>query len=136
MKSFFGSKGVNRQGFDGIADSSRKTEFGPYRIFNDQAVRNGIIAEAMARYGFPRNSVRIKLFVGRFSPGHRAVIEGHLHALEDDGVRMAVEGLEEIMDGLIEEAQKRTYINDPVIMTIKALDAAGLLSKNQSQISG
>jgi len=34
VKSFFGSVGVNRQGFRGIADNSRRTDFRNYVIFN------------------------------------------------------------------------------------------------------
>ena len=42
-------------------------------------------------------------------------------------MKFEVVGLERIMDGLIREAEKSTYINDPVIMTIKALSTAGKL---------
>jgi hypothetical protein len=133
VKSFLGSVGVNRQGFRGIADVSQKSkpdqdrQYNQYRIFNDAEVRNGIIKEAGKRYGYPRHSIRIALFVGKFKSGEQESIENHLNSMADDGVRTEVIGLERIVDGLMREAQKRTYINDPVIMMIKALDAAGKL---------
>jgi hypothetical protein len=34
VKSFFGSKGVNRQGFRGLADPNRRTHFQRYLMFN------------------------------------------------------------------------------------------------------
>ncbi len=130
VKSFLGSHGVNRRGFQGIADDPRKTEFNQYRIFNDSEVRNGIIEGASKRYGYPRRSIRVILFVGRFKSGEQEIIEKHLNSMVDNGVKMGVIGLDEIVSGLVREAQNRTYINDPVIMTIKALDAAGKLAEN------
>ena len=128
VKSFLGSIGVSRQGFQGIADESKRTDFGGYRIFNDPEVRNGIIEGARDRYGYARGSIRIALFVGKFKTGDQRIVQEHVNSMVDDGVTMEVIGLEEIMDGLMLEAQSRTYINDPVIMTIKALDAAGRLN--------
>lgn len=128
VKSFLGSIGVSKQGFQGIADESKRTDFGGYRIFNDSEVRNGIIEGARDRYGYQRASIRIVLFVGKFKTGDQQIVQDHVNSMVDDGVSMKVVGLEEIMDGLMLEAQSRTYINDPVIMTIKALDAAGRLN--------
>jgi hypothetical protein len=40
---------------------------------------------------------------------------------------VGVVGLEEIVTALVSVAERRTYTDDPVVMTIKALAAAGRL---------
>ena len=128
VKSFLGSHGVNRRGFRRLSANSGDREYDQYRIFNDPEVRNGIINGASAQYGYPRQSIEIKLFVGKFkSEQEQREIEKHVGAMEDCGVRFEVVGLDKILHGLMEKAKERTYVNDPVIMTLKALDAAGKL---------
>ena len=132
VKSFLGSYGVSCKGFRGLSKGSSDREYNQYRIFNDREVREGVIQKARERYGYyPRKSIQVKLFVGKFkSKKEQWEIEEHLAFMKDRGVSFEVVGLDKIVQGLVEKAQESTYINDPVIMTVNALDAAGLLTKN------
>jgi len=122
VKSFFGSRGVNSQSFKGLADESKHCDFGGYKLFNDSELRDHVVELAATRYGFAVDQVKLRLYVGRFAGGHEERVIEHLQGM---GVR--VETLEKIVDSLIETAQRRTYTDDPVVMTVKALAEAGRL---------
>lgn len=122
VKSFFGSQGVNRQSFRGLADQSRPTNFGGYKLFNHAEVREGVVEAAADRYGYPSDQVELRLYVGKFAGGHQIPVTAHL-----EGIGVQVMALEEIVASVMSAARRRTYTDDPVIMTVKALTAAGLL---------
>ncbi|HLI55555.1 MAG TPA: hypothetical protein VKY26_00855, partial [Actinomycetota bacterium] len=61
VKSYFGSRGVNRQGFRGIADVSRRTDFERYKLFNDPELRAEVMAKACKLYGYDSAQVEIRL---------------------------------------------------------------------------
>lgn len=127
VKSFFGSRGVTRQGFDGIADTRKDTHFGQYRMFNDEKVRSGIVTGACERFGYPTEAVRMVLFVGKFAAADEAAIRKHLGDLIVGGGPVEVIGLGPIVAGLLRAMTERTYFNDPVLMTLKTLHASGVL---------
>jgi hypothetical protein len=129
VKSFFGSVGVNRQGFRGIADSSRQTHFQNYAIFNEDEIREGILLEAEKRYGYPRSQIQFCLFVGRFKAGDETIITNHLSEIEAGVGPVRVVNLKNIVEGLLEATQSKTYYNDPVVVTLKALKEAGVQLK-------
>lgn len=116
VKSFFGSKGVSKQGFKGIADTSKKTQYDGYIIFNEPGIRQKILKIANERYGHQIKQIKFCLFVGKFAKGHEDIIISHLNNNE-----IEVYTLQKVVDGLIEYAKSKTYINDPVLVTIKAL---------------
>lgn len=124
VKSFFGSRGVNRQGFRGLADESRKTDFGLYKLLNDAELRADVFAKACGQYGYAPAQLEMRLYVGKFASGHEADVRAHMQTLVPP---VRVVGLTEIVDSLVELAGRRTYTDDPVVMTIKALAAAGRL---------
>ncbi|MFC1994342.1 hypothetical protein ACFLVI_03660 [Chloroflexota bacterium] len=125
VKSFLGSKGVSRQGFIEVADASRKTHFGQYNIFNEADIQNGIVKEAAKKYGYPLDQIELCLFVGRFNFEDREIIT---NCLKGKGVR--VYDLDTIMEGLLKAAEPNTYMDDPVVVTVKALQLAGRLRSN------
>ena len=129
VKSFFGSVGVNRQGFKGIADNSRQTHFKNYAMFNEPEVTEGILREAEKRYGYPLSQTQFYLFVGKFKAGDEIIITDHLSGIEVGAGPVKVVNLENIVEGLLDAAQSKTYYNDPVIMTLKTLKEAGVQLK-------
>jgi len=129
-KSYLGSQGVNRQGFRGLADETRRTSFERYKVLNDPTLRSEIAIRASERYGFRQSQVEWRLYVGKFANGHEGDVRAHLAAM-DPPVRVV--GLTEIVDALVGLAERRTYTDDPVIMTVKALAAAGRLNSVDSQ---
>lgn len=128
VKSFFGSRGVPRQSFRGLADESRRTDFGGYKLFNDPEVREGVVKCAAERYGYTLDQVELRLYVGKFARGHQDAVAAHLKRI---GVEVIT--LKQIIESVMSAASQRTYTDDPVIMTVKALTAAGLLSEATSE---
>lgn len=127
VKSFLGSGGVDRQGFRGIADESKTCWFNHYAVFNDPDLRDQILAGAAERFGYPLRQTVLKLFVGRFRPNDKVDVTRHLSAIEVGAGPIEVVDIHAIMKGLIEASRSKTYYNEPVIMTIKALKEAKLL---------
>jgi hypothetical protein len=127
VKSFFGSGGVNKQGFKGIADPTKKTHYDSYKMFNVPEIRDGIIKEASSKYNYPREQIQLCIFVGRFSFGEEQIITNYL---EEKHIK--VYNLQMIVEGLLEAAKPNTYMNDPVVVTIKALQLAGFLTKHKN----
>lgn len=136
VKSFFGSAGVSRQGFRGIADESRSTHFPRYTMFNDAAVRDGIINGASKRYGYPVERITMALFVGKFCRPDEQVIRKHLCRMVMGGGPVEVVGLMDLIKTLQEVANRKTYINDAVVMTLKVLQAAGLMRRGMPDAAG
>lgn len=119
VKSFLGSYGVDRQFFHAIADPSKKLKGD--KFFNDPAIAEGILSDASARFGYPRARIFSALFVGKFRPGHEADIRRHLESTVVGAGPIRLFDLSTIMDGVIIEAQKKTYRDDPVIVAVKSL---------------
>ncbi len=128
IKSFFGSKGVERQGFKGIANPLRRTHFDDYRLFNDADLRNEIVRQAAERYGYAESHVRVALYVGRFYAKDREAVERHLRSIVVGKHAVRVVSLDVLAPKLIELSKSGTYSNDPVVMTVKMLREANLLS--------
>ena len=97
VKSLFGSRGVNRQGFKGIADARKGTHFDWYKIFNESEIREGVLQEAQKKYGYPLEQIRFCLFAGKFTKGHEDIVIAHLNKEQ-----IEVYNLKRIMEGLVE----------------------------------
>ncbi len=129
VKSYFGSQGVTRGFFKGLAREGERTAFARATIFNEPDVREGVLEEAQRIYGYELNKIHLALFVGKFGGGmHEADIRGHLAQLEVGGQPVSVIGIHEIADSLLRIADSKTYHDDPVVMTLKVLRAAGRLA--------
>jgi hypothetical protein len=124
VKSFFGSRGVKRQGFRGIADPDKRQHFDRYKLFNQQDVRKGVIREAARRFGYSHKQVELRLYVGKFKSRDEAVIRKHLGMIQAGAGPIKVIGLHEVLEKLWPLAESKTYYDDPVIVTLKALKAA------------
>ncbi|MGA2441426.1 MAG: hypothetical protein ABSH08_10725, partial [Tepidisphaeraceae bacterium] len=122
VKSFFGSGGVSKQGFNGIADSKRRRHLNRYAMFNQRRVRNGILKAASERYGYPKDKIQFALFCGKFRACDEAVIRRHLEAMNVGAGSVEVIGPEQIAERIIEFPKSHTYINDPVLATLKLLE--------------
>lgn len=67
VKSYFGSRGVNRQSFVGLADPAKRTDYSGYRILNDAALKREVVNAAFARYGYEDAQVEMRLYAGKFA---------------------------------------------------------------------
>lgn len=121
VKWFLGSRGVAKTGFRGLDDSKPKQQKG-YLMFNEEAVRDGIIKKAAERYGYRRSAVELRLYVGKFARDHEAEIREHLGSARPP---VKVVGLAEIVERVEHEALFKTYRNDAVVATMKMLKELG-----------
>jgi hypothetical protein len=120
-----GSTGVSRQCFRCLADEDRRTHFDLFKLFNDSELREAVTAAACSHYGYESHQVEWRLYAGKFAGGHKADVRSHLANLTPPVVGV---GLDEIVETLVGLAGRPTYTDDPVIMTVKALAAAGRLT--------
>jgi hypothetical protein len=133
VKSFFGSGGVGRQGFKGLADESKRTNYGLYHLFNELDVQQGVIQQAAQRFGYLESQVELRLYVGKFRQVDKASIIQHLGQPRPGFLPVTVFDLEQIVVELLGVLDKRTYFNDPVVVTLKALKHARKLNLRQSE---
>jgi hypothetical protein len=125
VKSYFGSTGVNRQGFKNIAKDGRQTYFDNYKLFNYKDIREGVIAKAASQFGYSTNQVELRLYVGHFqNDEEQQEVTKHLRTIKAGRGPIKVVGLLEIVEAALGVANSATYINDPVVMTLKALKKA------------
>lgn len=128
VKSYFGSRGVNSQGFQGIADESKTTHFDRYKLFNEIDIQDGVVRAAANQFGFPEEQVQLRLYVGKFaSITEQESVTTHLREPSDGRRAVEVISLDQVIDRLFTMIHKKTYLNDPVVMTLKALNHAGKL---------
>lgn len=124
VKSFFGSVGVSRQGFRGLADMTKRHHLERYKVINDDVLRKDIAHLAARQFGYRYDQIEWRLYVGKFARKQEAEIQKHLSMLCPP---VRVIALPDIVSKIIALAGNKTYINDPVVMTVKALSEAGKL---------
>jgi hypothetical protein len=86
-----------------------------------------VVSQAAELYGYSPSQVEMRLYVGKFAGGHEEAIRRHLAGFTHPPVRVV--GLPEIADSLVATTERRTYTDDAVIMTVRALRAAGRLDQ-------
>lgn len=133
VKSFFGSQGVAKSGFR-VVYGREHDDQGKYKIFNDETLRDSIIAAAAARYGYEVRDVRLALYAGRFKNGAEAPIRAHLSSVTAGGGPIEVFRNDEVCRKLVRLLDSKMYVNDPVAMTLRALGAAKLLKMNSTTV--
>lgn len=129
VKSFFGSGGVMAQHVMGTGGSQRSQNL--YMLLNDPVIRSSVIDAAAARYGYENEQVRLRLYVGRFAAPITKKHEPPIRKWAADqivgGGPIEVYGLADVIHVVRTAAASKTYRNNPVLVTMKVLDAAGLL---------
>lgn len=128
VKSFFGSRGVGLQGFRGLADETKRTFFSRYALFNEDDVRRGVITQASELYGYDESQIELRLYVGRFANDEAKFrVREHLSDITTVGGPVHVFDLDSILDRVFSVINSKTYVNDPVVATLKALKQANRL---------
>lgn len=122
VKSFLGSRGVQ---------AKQVAESGLYRLLNDMEVREGVVAEAARRYGYQPERIQLRLYVGKFAGKNGAdetAIRAWCARQAVGAGAIEVYGLQTLIDKVRQVAASRTYVNNPVVVAVKALAAAGLVN--------
>jgi hypothetical protein len=104
-----------------LADETRRTHYERFKLFNDRDLRKEVCDQACEQFGYTSDRLKLRMYVGKFARGHEEAVRAHLGNLDPP---VQVVGLGEIVAALIGLAGKRTYTDDPVVMTVKALAAA------------
>jgi hypothetical protein len=127
VKSYLGSHGVVAGHVTGETkdESARKR----YSLLNRREVRGPVIRAAARRYGYRTAQVELRLYAGKFSTDRdeRQVREWARRQRVGAGP-IGVYGLADVVGVVREAAVPRAYRDNPVLVTMKVLEAAGMLS--------
>ncbi|XXY52848.1 hypothetical protein WME91_17115 [Sorangium sp. So ce269] len=116
VKSFFGSVGVQSASLSSTASDDEKKR---YRIFHDAHVQATIVDEACAKYGYSQQEVELRLYVGKFKAGDESAVRNAVQSLVRPPLRSKVVGPDEILSGIEATLTKDTYVDDPVVATLR-----------------
>ena len=129
VKSFFGSRGVVAGHVDGSAGGASARL---YAMLNDPVVREQVLAGACSRYGYPEDRVEFRLYVGRFAAPTKGENEQRVRAWAAKTIvgsgPIQVVGVKDVVDVVRRVAASKQYRDDPALVALKVLDAAGHLT--------
>jgi hypothetical protein len=130
VKSFFGSRGVVAEQVTGRTEKNRKL----YALLNDPEIRNAVVTKAAKRYGYRVDQVRLRLYVGKFARTGQAEDEIRAWCSTQHVGAGAIEvmNLEYVIEKVRSVARAKTYINDPIVVSMKVLAAAKVLDLDAS----
>lgn len=102
-----------------------------YLLLNDPVIRSGVVRSAAERYGYAEHQVRVRLHVGRFAAPvkhtHEPAIREWASTQIVGGGPIEVYGLPDVIEVVRQVSGSKTYRDNPVLVTMKVLDAAALL---------
>lgn len=127
VKSYLGSHGVVAEHVTGETrdEKARKR----YSLLNRREVRGPVIKAAAKRYGYGTGQVELRLYVGKFSTGaHEEQVRRWATRQRVGAGPIGVYGLTDVVDVVRQAAVPRAYRDNPVLVTMKVLEAAGMLS--------
>jgi len=133
VKSALGSRGVVAEHVTGETtnESARKR----YALLNNPEIRRKVIGEAARLYGYRTSQVELRLYVGRFAAPVQGTHEDQVRAwarrTRAGGGPIRVFGLSDVVGSVRQVASHTQYRDNPVIVTIKVLQAAGMLTESQ-----
>jgi hypothetical protein len=128
VKSFLGSQGVVAEHVTGETgdESARKR----YSLLNRPEVRTPVIRAAAKRYCYRTGQIELRLYVGKFSGAgaHEERVREWASRQQAGAGPIRVFGLSDVVGMVRQAAVPRAYRDNPVLVTMKVLDAAGMLS--------
>lgn len=130
VKSFFGSRGVVADHVTG-ATANKQARDG-YRLLNDPIIREQVVDGVCTRYGYRRDQVHLRLYVGRFAAPKKGTNEAAIRLWCDNtvvgGGPIQVVGVEEVVERVRGAAAHKQYRDNAVLVSMKVLQAAGVLT--------
>jgi hypothetical protein len=130
VKSFFGSRGVAAEHVTGTtADQVARKR---YRLLNDPELRSAVVSAAAERFGYETSQVRLRLYAGKFAgPAqgiHEQLIRDWCASQFAGGGPIEVIGIKDVLARVLDAAAHTQYRDNPVLVTMKVLETAGLLA--------
>ena len=130
VKSFFGSSGVGSDGVMGVSKNDRQNRM--YALLNNVDVRKGVVEGACQRFGYTEDQVSVRLYVGKFaaakSGAHEKRIKAWCAQQVLGGGPIEVIALGDVIAQVRNAAKSKQYRDNPVLVTMKVLEHAGLLT--------
>lgn len=127
VKSFFGSRGVAAEHVNGKSAKHA----GLYKLLNNEEIRSGVIDAACREYGYEAGQVQLRLYAGKFAAPktgtHEAAIREWCEAQRAGVGSIEVFGVQDVVASVRQAATQNQYRDNPVLVTMKVLQAAGLL---------
>src|SRR3954452_10040037 len=103
-----------------------------YALLNDPVIRDGVIAGACERYGYRPDQVELRLYVGKFAAPKSGKHENEIRAWCSHqtvgGQPIKVVSVQDVIGNVIAAASAKQYRDNPVVVTLKVLEAAGALT--------
>lgn len=129
VKSFFGSRGVVSEHVTGETANVRARKL--YALLNDSIVRDAVLTGAAERFGYLPSQIQMRLYVGKFAAPVKGTHEARIRQWANRQVLGAgpieVVKLEEVVARVRSVAAHKQYRDNPILVTMKVLQAAGLL---------
>lgn len=129
VKSFLGSRGVASEHVMGTSAKVRSNK--RYALLNDRLVRKTVIASAAKRYGYKVGQVEVRLYAGKFAAPkagtHETAIRKWARSQKVGAGPIGIYGVGDVVQSVIDAAASRQYRDNPVLVTMKVLESAGLL---------
>jgi len=108
VKSYFGSHGFSRKSFDKL-------------FFDRPQIWEGILKGVIERFNYPRQQIFFGMFIGHFKGAEKLSTEKYTKEARFGGGKVRLYDLQTILNGVLAEARKGTYFNDPVVVAVKSL---------------
>ena len=138
VKSFLGSRGVVS---DHVVGKSKNPVLNKqYALLNDPDLRRSVVRQAAKRYGYSIRQVQLSLYVGRFSGPttgiHEGAVRNWCQKQRIGAGAIEVRNLNDMVPAVVDAATTgKQYRDNPVLVTMKLLQAAGLLTPNVPAIN-
>jgi hypothetical protein len=129
VKSYLGSHGVMAEHVTGETTNEKASR--RYSLLNRREVRGKVVKEAAKLYGYRTGQVEVRLYVGKFygSGAHEEKIRIWAKRQQIGGGPIGVFGLKDVVGQVRAAASHTEYRDNPVLVTMKVLDAAGMLTQ-------
>jgi hypothetical protein len=138
VKSFLGSRGVVSDHVTGVSPDTAANK--RYALLNDVELRRSVVRQAARRYGYSVSQVQLSLYVGRFSGPvkgeNEQVVRDWCKKQRVGAGRIEVKNLDDMVPAVIDAATTaKQYRDNPVLVTMKLLQATGMLRPNVPAIT-
>lgn len=129
VKSFFGSRGVVGEHVTGQTSNVQARKL--YALLNDPVIREGVVAGAAERFGYAPSQIHLRLYVGKFAAPTKGTHEARIREWAAEqligGGPIEIIKLDKVVARVLAVAAHKQYRDNPVLVTLKVLQAADLL---------
>jgi hypothetical protein len=136
VKSYLGSRGVVAEHVTG--ETTNEAARRRYSLLNRPEVRGKVVKAAVKAYGYRTRHVELRLYVGKFagSGANEKAVRAWAKRQRVGAGPVGVYGLADVVGEVRQAASRTEYRDNPVLVTMKVLAAAGMLSEGAPDPGG